>query len=133
MAIRCEHGMLRGLCVMASCAHWDRGRTPRINDDGTARTYERRPAQPNENRGDASRFAHPGFVDLTGQRFGRLVVQSRAPNVTGNARWRCLCDCGGKVVVSGIQLRAGAKAGADMRCGDCRPKRPGSVTRRRTA
>jgi hypothetical protein len=35
--------------------------------------------------------------DLTGQRFGRLVVRGRAPsrNTYRDAYWLCQCDCGG--------------------------------------
>lgn len=34
-------------------------------------------------------------VDLTGQRFGRLVVLERVENSkTGSSRWLCKCDCG---------------------------------------
>lgn len=32
--------------------------------------------------------------DLTGQRFGRLVVLSRAPNDGRRTVWNCRCDCG---------------------------------------
>ena len=33
--------------------------------------------------------------DLTGQRFGKLVVLSRAENdKTKHTRWLCQCDCG---------------------------------------
>ena len=40
------------------------------------------------------------FQDLTGQRFGRLVVLERAPNDrTKHTRWWCQCDCGEKVIV----------------------------------
>ncbi len=130
MAIRCEHGMMRGLCVVVTCAHSDGGRTPCAGEDGSPRAYNRRPAQANETRGDASRFHHPGFKDLTGQRFGQLVVESRAPNVNGTARWRCVCDCGGRTIITGIALRAGVKNGHVSRCPDCRPKRSGTVTRR---
>ena len=36
------------------------------------------------------------LIDLTGQRFGRLVVLERAENTSqsNNSRWRGLCDCG---------------------------------------
>lgn len=48
------------------------------------------------------------FKDLTGQRFNRLVVQARSENDKhGNAKWICLCDCGGKRITSGVQLRRG--------------------------
>lgn len=46
--------------------------------------------------------------DLTGQRFGRLVVIARqGSSPQGTATWRCLCDCGHEIVVSGWSLRSG--------------------------
>ena len=46
-------------------------------------------------------------IDLTHQRFGRLVVEKRAKTVArnGNVCWICLCDCGSRVVVEGYALR----------------------------
>jgi hypothetical protein len=47
-------------------------------------------------------------IDLTGQRFGRLVVLHRAPCKTpGRARWAVLCDCGTQKAVNGKELRNG--------------------------
>ena len=38
--------------------------------------------------------------NLTGQRFGRLVVQRQAENAkSGGIRWECLCDCGNQATV----------------------------------
>jgi hypothetical protein len=35
------------------------------------------------------------ILDLTGQRFGRWVVVSRAESAkSNNTRWNCICDCG---------------------------------------
>jgi hypothetical protein len=47
--------------------------------------------------------------DLTGQRFGRLLVEKRHPENTkaGKARWRCLCRCGNDTVVVGGSLTSG--------------------------
>ncbi len=46
--------------------------------------------------------------DLTGQRFGRLTVIERAgSDKWGVARWRCKCDCGKEVEVSGGKIRSG--------------------------
>ena len=46
--------------------------------------------------------------DMTGLRFGSLIVVGREPNDTrGNARWRCLCDCGKTTVTTGGKLRCG--------------------------
>jgi len=48
------------------------------------------------------------LIDLTGQRFGRLVVLSRAENDRWNqTRWRVRCDCGNERLVSGKCLRQG--------------------------
>lgn len=48
------------------------------------------------------------LIDLTGQRFGRLVVIKRnGSDGNRNATWDCCCDCGNKTVVSGSELRRG--------------------------
>ena len=36
----------------------------------------------------------PKALDLTGQRFGRLVALSKAPSRSGKTYWLCQCDCG---------------------------------------
>ena len=46
--------------------------------------------------------------DLTGRRFGKLTVISRAPNSKGHgARWNCRCDCGKNTVVYASHLERG--------------------------
>lgn len=49
------------------------------------------------------------IIDLTGQRFGRLLVLGRYEknDISGHAVWRCLCDCGETTTVSGSNLRSG--------------------------
>jgi hypothetical protein len=48
------------------------------------------------------------FIDLAGQRFGRLVVIERIENdKSKNARWICLCDCGNETIVVTRDLRSG--------------------------
>ena len=47
------------------------------------------------------------LIDLTGKRFGRWLVLSRAPNRRGHAYWNCQCDCGTEKVVWGNSLRRG--------------------------
>lgn len=45
------------------------------------------------------------FIDLTGQKIGRLKVLKRAPNNKFNqVCWVCLCDCGNTVTVIGTRL-----------------------------
>lgn len=52
------------------------------------------------------------FLDLTGRRFGRLVVlelrkaQRSSPNPKGN--WICKCDCGNEVVVQNSKILEGS-------------------------
>ena len=56
--------------------------------------------------------------DLTGQRFGRLVVQHQAedqirPNGVHRTMWHCLCDCGNEK-----DIRAdGLTGGTSKSCG----------------
>lgn len=46
------------------------------------------------------------LIDLTGQRFGRLLVlEYRRAGGGGAAYWRCLCDCGTEKLVTGGSLR----------------------------
>lgn len=47
-----------------------------------------------------------GRRDLTGQRFGRLLVIGRVPSVT-RARFLCRCDCGNERAIYGIKLVRG--------------------------
>lgn len=49
-------------------------------------------------------------IDLTGQRFGRLVVIRRAPDIvykngSHTTAWECQCDCGNKTIVAGGHLK----------------------------
>lgn len=46
------------------------------------------------------------LIDLTGQKFSRLIVVERASNSrSGRVRWLCRCDCGKQIVVHGSALR----------------------------
>lgn len=46
-------------------------------------------------------------VEMTGQRFGRLVVLRREYVDSRKAWWLCKCDCGASHVVEGGRLRSG--------------------------
>lgn len=50
----------------------------------------------------------PAFIDMTGQRFGRLLVIERveSPNKK-RTMWRCLCDCGNITITDGVFIRSG--------------------------
>ena len=48
------------------------------------------------------------FVDLTGQRFGKLtVIERKGESKCGHAAWLCRCDCGNQSVVIGRDLKRG--------------------------
>lgn len=46
--------------------------------------------------------------DLTGRKFGRLTVLSRAENKKRRATWLCVCDCGKEKTVVGSNLIQGS-------------------------
>jgi hypothetical protein len=58
-------------------------------------------------------------LDLTGQRFGRLVAMS----IIGAGRWACICDCGrtGEFRVSNL------RSGKTKSCG-CLPREAARLT-----
>jgi hypothetical protein len=45
--------------------------------------------------------------DLTGQRYGMLVVLAYVPSPTRPILWRCRCDCGTETTVAAHNLRSG--------------------------
>lgn len=47
------------------------------------------------------------LVDMTGQRYGRLLVVERAGSRNNRAHWLCECTCGGSKIVDGCSLRDG--------------------------
>ena len=48
------------------------------------------------------------FIDLSGERFGRLIVKSLyGRDANYNKRWACICDCGGESIVLGDKLKNG--------------------------
>lgn len=48
------------------------------------------------------------FIDISGQRFGRLIaISSVRKEGDTRAHWKCICDCGGEAVASGKSLRKG--------------------------
>jgi hypothetical protein len=49
-------------------------------------------------------------LDLTGQRFGKLLVERCAGStITGQRLWICKCDCGGKTTATSSILNSGHK------------------------
>ena len=44
-------------------------------------------------------------VEMSGKRFGRLVVIERAGSRNDKASFWCLCDCGTETITTGAHLR----------------------------
>lgn len=57
-------------------------------------------------RKENARNISPG-IDMTGQRFGKLLVINQAEKRYGYLEWLCRCDCGELRVVRGSYLRCG--------------------------
>lgn len=55
-----------------------------------------------------SRAKHSSnFIDLTGQRYGRLTVKRLVGKSNGKPLWECVCDCGNEKNVTSNDLRTG--------------------------
>lgn len=49
----------------------------------------------------------PALIDITGLKYGRLLVVSRAKNINGRTAYNCICDCGKSTVATANDLRRG--------------------------
>jgi len=47
------------------------------------------------------------FIDITGERFGRLTVIEQNGKLGDQIAWRCKCDCGNFTTVRSSSLRTG--------------------------
>lgn len=61
----------------------------------------------------------PPLKDLTGQRFGRLLVLERVGSKDKKVRWLCKCDCGHLTTKDGSSI----KSGRSRSCGCIRAER----------
>jgi len=64
------------------------------------------------------------FIDLTGQRFGRLTILKR-DGTTSPVKWRCRCDCGQEVSIAPSNM----KSGGTQSCGCLHKERAGMAGR----
>jgi hypothetical protein len=58
--------------------------------------------------------------DLTGQRFGTVVVLRQVPHETGSTRWDVLCDCGRVYTTKSGIMKSAIKARGHYSCKHCR-------------
>jgi len=51
----------------------------------------------------------PAFIDLTGQKYGKLTVIALHPKKcsSGRTQWLCRCECGNEKIIRGNDLRRG--------------------------
>lgn len=59
-------------------------------------------------------------VNISGKRFGHLVVISRAASRRGRAHWNCKCDCGNLSVTDSHNLRSGHTTSCGCHLGSMR-------------
>lgn len=58
------------------------------------------------------------FIDITGERFGRLTAINRCGKVGGKTLWRCVCDCGNTTDVTISNLRNGHTQSCGCLCAE---------------
>lgn len=75
-------------------------------------------------RNDKGQFI-PSHIDLTGQRYGRLLVVKDLGKINGKYRSECVCDCGNTTTVQNDSLRSGNTKS----CGCLVKRHGGSKTR----
>jgi hypothetical protein len=67
-------------------------------------------------------------IDLTGQKFGRLLVLKLVgSDRNGQSRWDCICDCGKSTVIGGYKL----KSGHTQSCGCLQAERTSQSNKKR--
>ena len=49
----------------------------------------------------------PKFIDLSGKRYGKIVVLERAGNRGKHTMWKCKCDCGNYTITGASELKSG--------------------------
>ena len=102
-----------------------------------------------ERRGRSGKFKRRGLrnvnaIDITGQRFGRLVILSEEPHDPTRPRgngthWRCICDCGQETVKRGINITCGDTRSCGclgretVRARMLSERNPGRLQRKKTA
>lgn len=68
------------------------------------------------------------YIDMSGKRFGLLIVLKRGPDYprNGSSRWHVVCDCGTKKLMHGSYVRnskhpsCGCRLGSTLIHGHCR-------------
>lgn len=60
------------------------------------------------NKEQAQQLGYKNCIDISGQRFGRLIVLDKSPiKKDRHVCWNCKCDCGAYIIATGKDLRAG--------------------------
>jgi hypothetical protein len=75
-------------------------------------------------------FMHK-FNDLTGKRFNRWTVLSRAGNIDRYAAFLCRCDCGTERIIRGHHLSTGASKSCGCLAIESRSKNMGNLNMKR--
>lgn len=68
-------------------------------------------------------------IDVTGQRFGRLIAKEFADSINGRRAYKCICDCGNEANVRVESLRGGTTTS----CGCIRDEKIGNLRKTHAA
>ena len=49
------------------------------------------------------------YIDITGYKYGKLIVVKRTNNIRNRVAWYCKCECGNNTTATSNDLRAGNK------------------------
>lgn len=62
-----------------------------------------------KNKKQLMELHNQNIIDITGQRFGKLVaIEKVGSDASNNSTWLCKCDCGSVKIISSAPLRRGA-------------------------
>lgn len=65
----------------------------------------------------------PPKIEMTGLRFGRVVVLEEHGRIDGHVAWKVRCDCGKEFITSGRNLRNGDTTSCGCYCREINAKR----------
>jgi len=67
-------------------------------------------------------------INITGNRYGRLIVIEYSSTINGHAHWKCKCDCGNTSIHSGANLKSGQIVSCGCRRNEILKGKVGQIT-----
>jgi hypothetical protein len=86
-------------------------------DCGTIREVDGETLRMHKSMGCGDGVCHSQFIDISGQKFGKLEVISPTKNrIYGELAWLCKCECGKRIEVKGAKLNGQYPSCGDRLC-----------------